>query len=168
MPEAISLRDDYSGDGLRQLARESDHANQTRRLLALAEIANGKSRSEAARVGSVQVQTVRDWVVAFNRQGPEGLINTPPPGRPSQLSPEQKQAIAKWVEVGPDPEVDGIVRWRRIDIKERIQQCYDVSLNLTSVGKLLKELGFSYVSARPQHRRQDPETIESFKKNGLP
>lgn len=93
MPEALPLREGYSADALRQLARESNHANQTRRLLAIAEMAEGQSRGEAARVGSVPVQTRRDWVVAFNRQGPSGLINTPPLGHPPGFRPSQNRRL---------------------------------------------------------------------------
>lgn len=164
MSRAVPLRSDYSADELRKLAVASDDANQARRLLALAAVRDGFSRSEAARLNAMDGQTLRDWVLAFNARGPQGLFNTPPPGRAPKLTPEQKQAVAELVEAGPDPEVDGVVRWRCVDIQAIIQARYGIGLNEATVGRLLKELGFSHVSARPRHPRQAPEAIERFKK----
>jgi Winged helix-turn helix len=80
MTAGILLRDDFDGSALRRLARQSHNAGQTRRLLALAEIHGGGSRSDAARIGGVGVQIVRDWVVRFNAKGPDGLLNGKAPG----------------------------------------------------------------------------------------
>jgi transposase len=80
MGSALSLRSDFDGARLRRLARQTRDANQARRLLALASICDGGSRADAARLGSVTVQIVRDWVVRFNTRGPDGLINGKAPG----------------------------------------------------------------------------------------
>ena len=66
MASAVQVRKDYSSDDLRRLARASDDADQTRRLLALAVILDGGSRGDAARTGGVGLQVVRDWVLRFN------------------------------------------------------------------------------------------------------
>ena len=66
MAAAIVLRSDIDGAGLRGLARASKDAKQVRRLLALAAICEGSTRSGAARIGGVTLQIVRDWVVRFN------------------------------------------------------------------------------------------------------
>ncbi|KAB7781835.1 helix-turn-helix domain-containing protein, partial [Methylorubrum populi] len=73
MSKAVDLREDFDADGLRRLARRSCDAGQSRRLLALAAIYEGASRMQAARIGAVGLQTVRDWVLAFNAAGPDGL-----------------------------------------------------------------------------------------------
>ena len=78
MGAAISLRADFDAEGLRRLARKSKHAAQARRLLALALIYGGGSRSDAARLGNVTLQIVRDWVLRFNANGPDGLIAAMP------------------------------------------------------------------------------------------
>ncbi len=77
MGKAIVLRADHGADGLRRLARASRDAARTRRLLALAAICDGASRTEAARVGCVGLQIVRDWVMRFNAEGPTGLLCRP-------------------------------------------------------------------------------------------
>ena len=121
MPAAISVRDDYTANDLRRLAARAKDASQSRRLLALAAVRDGMSRGEAARIGGMDRQTLRDWVHRFNADGPEGLVNRPLPGRACWLTPDQLRELAEIVETGPDPETDGIVRWRRIDLKRVIE-----------------------------------------------
>ena len=75
MPRGIPLRTDDNADDLRRLSRTSPDSKQTRRLLALALIYEGSPRHEAARHANVDVQSIRDWVLRFNAEGPEGLID---------------------------------------------------------------------------------------------
>ncbi|WP_188612931.1 helix-turn-helix domain-containing protein, partial [Chelatococcus reniformis] len=84
----IALRTDFDADSCRAAARRSKGGPQARRLLALAAIYEGSSRGEAARIGGVTVQIVRDWVVKFNAQGPDGLIDRKAPGPSARLTPE--------------------------------------------------------------------------------
>ncbi len=107
MAAAIELRVDFSGDDLRRFARSSRDAKQVRRLLALAVIRDGGSRTEAARIGGVGLQIVRDWVVRFNAEGPDGLIDRKAPGKAPTLTPEHRAALANAVEAGPEPWRDG-------------------------------------------------------------
>jgi len=116
MGQAIPLRPDYDATWLRWSARESEDADQVRRLLALAVIYEGGSRTEAAEVGDVTLQVVRDWVLRFNAHGPEGLIDRKAPGQPSRLNDDHRAALAAMVESGPIPAVHGVVRWRVIDL----------------------------------------------------
>ena len=118
MPSAVKLRDGYSAEELRALAKRSKDANQSRRLLSLAAVRDGMERGEAAKIGGLDRQTLRDWVHRFNASGPDGLIdNRNASGPTTRLPPEQLRAFAKLVEAGPDREVDGVVRWRRVDLK---------------------------------------------------
>ena len=75
MAAAIALRGDYESTQLRELARQSVDADQVRRLLALALVYDGGSRSVGARAGWVGLQTFRDWVLRFNAKGPVGLVD---------------------------------------------------------------------------------------------
>ncbi|MBV8894134.1 MAG: helix-turn-helix domain-containing protein [Acidobacteria bacterium] len=97
---------------MRELAKRSEDAAQTRRLLALAAIYEGGARSEAAKIGGVGLQTVRDWVLAFNAVGPSGLVNRKAPGNTPLLNEAQRRALARIVEEGPVPAAHGVVRWR--------------------------------------------------------
>ena len=163
MPSHIPIRTDYDAETLRALATRCKDSRQSRRLLALAAVYDGMSRADAARVGGMDRQTLRDWVHRFNEEGPDGLLNRPPPGRQSWLSADQMRALAQIVEAGPDPETDGVVRWRRIDLKQVIEERFGIVYAERSISKLLADLGFVHISARPQHPKQSPEVIAAFK-----
>ncbi len=164
MAAAIGVRGDYGADDLRRLAKASRDARQTRRLLALAAIYDGGSRSEAARIGGVGLQTVRDWVLRFNAEGPEGLVDRQAPGKAPLLTAVQRRALAAAVEAGPRPYLDGVVRWRLVDLAQWLWDEFGVSASRQTVGRELRAMGFAKLSARPQHHAQDPEAIEAFKK----
>jgi transposase len=164
MGKALELRADFDASQLRQLARRTKSANQGRRLLALAEIYDGSSRSKAAQVGGVGRQIVRDWVERFNARGPEGLIDGKAPGNSSKLSDAQREALVAIVEKGPTPEEHGIVRWRLIDLVKWLEEQFEVTLDETNVSRELKKLGYAKLSARPRHHAQDGAALEAFKK----
>jgi transposase len=164
MAAAIELRHDYGADDLRRLARSSRDAKQTRRLLALASIYDGNSRSEAAKIGGVTLQIVRDWVVRFNAEGPDGLLDRKAPGRAPLLNADQRTALAAAVDAGPKPYLDGVVRWRLVDLAQWIWNEFAVSISRQALGNELRAMGFRKLSARPRHYAQDPEAIEEFKK----
>jgi transposase len=166
MGSAVKLRDDYSAGELRRLARVSKDARQSSRLLSIAAVVDGMSRADAARLGGMDRQTLRDWVHRFNAAGAEGLVDQWSSGPPSRLSPQQQAELAAIVEKGPDRAVDGVVRWRRVDLKRVIKERFGVDYDTRYVGKLLHRLGFSRVSARPHHPMQDAHIVEEFKKTG--
>jgi transposase len=161
---AIGLRQDFDAATLRRLATTVKDADQVRRLLAVAAVYDGMSREEAARIGGMDRQTLRDWVLRFNGCGPEGLINAKSPGRPPTLSKEPMDELRRLVETGPDPEKDGVARWRCVDLKRVLGARFGVDLSEVSLGRYLRKLGFSHISARPRHPKQDPEAITTFKK----
>jgi transposase len=164
MAAAIRLRDDFDARELRRLAAKTKDARQARRLLALAAIYDGKSRKEAAEEGGMERQTLRDWVHAFNRDGPDGLINRVSCGRPPKLNAGQCEELRALVAQAPDPERDGIVRWRCRDLRVEINRRFAADLDEVSIGRLLKRLGFAHVSARPQHPERDAAEAQAFKK----
>src|SRR5580692_7306295 len=126
MPSAVRLREDYSAEELRGLARRSKDVNQSRRLLSLAGVRDGMDRGAAARIGGMDRQTLRDWVHRFNASGPDGLLNNWTSGPTPRLSPDQLGEIAELVEAGPDREVDGVARWRRVDLQRVIAARFGV------------------------------------------
>ena len=114
MPSAVPLRTDFSAGELRRLAKRSKDNNQSRRLLSLAAVLDGMNRTDAARIGGMDRQTLRDWVHRFNEVGPDGLLDNWASGPASRLTPDQQAELAAIVDAGPDWEVDGVVRWRRV------------------------------------------------------
>ena len=155
---------DFSSQKLRRLATRVKNAAQARRLLAIAAVLDSAAREEAAKIGGMDRQTLRDWVIRFNDQGPDGLINKWSPGAPGKLSKEHKAFLARLVEEGPIPAVHGVVRWRACDLIMRLHEEFGISVSDDTVYRALKELGFSHVSARPKAYKQDPEAMEAFKK----
>jgi transposase len=134
MPAAVKLRDDYSAEELRALA--------------------GAPRTSIRAGGFGRLRRfATEWIAARRTDGPT-----------SRLSPEQLDELAKIVETGPDRKTDAVVRWRRIDLKRVIAQRFGVDYHPRYVGKLLKKLGFSHMSARPRHPAQDEQIVEAFKK----
>jgi len=164
MGAAVGLRKDFDARDLRRLAAAAKDADQARRLLALAAVYDGMSREDAARIGAMDRQTLRDWVHRFNNDGVDGLIDAKSPGRPRKLSVAQQEELRRLVEAGPDPAKDGVVRWRCVDLKRVLGERFNVNLSEVSLGRVLKRLGFSRISARPLHPVQDHEAIATFKK----
>ena len=164
MPSAIRLQTDFTARELRRLAKKAKDVNQSRRLLSLAAVLDGMSRTEAAMIGGMDRQTLRDWVHRFNTAGPDGLLDNWASGPTTRLSAAQKAELTRIVEMGPDKEVDGVVRWRRIDLKRVIAERFGVDYCERYVGTLLRKLGFSHISARPRHPAQDAEIVAAYKK----
>ena len=94
MPSALSLRTDYSPAELRRLAKKTKHNNQSRRLLSLAAVLDGMNRTDAARIGGMDRQTLRDWVHRFNNQGPDGLCGVHAGGIEPRLSADKH--VGRW------------------------------------------------------------------------
>ena len=157
-------RRDLTAAELRSEAGRARDARAARRMLALALVLEGADRTSAARICGMDRQTLRDWVHRYNAEGLAGLANRRAPARPRQLAPAQMAALAAWVEAGPDPERDGVVRWRRRDLQRRIAGAFGVELHERTVGKYLAALGYRRLSVRPRHPKADPAAQDAFKK----
>jgi transposase len=164
MAAGIAVREDFDASQLRRLGRTTRDAKQSRRLLALAEIYDGGSRGDAARIGGVGLQIVRDWVLRFNARGPDGLIDGKAPGKAPKLNEVQRQALGRMVESGPIPAVHGVVRWRLIDLMQWIWEEFQISIAKQTLSRELRAMGFRKLSARPRHHAQNELALEAFKK----
>jgi transposase len=156
-------RMEFSAAELRRKAGRVRDANQSRRLLALAQVLEGASRGEAARNAGMDRQTLRDWVHRYNAEGVEGLCDRARSGRKPRLSEDQLAEFDKIVETPPNPVADGVVRWRCVDLKEKIAKRFSVQLSERSVGRILNERGFRKLSARPKHPEVDTAAQEAFR-----
>ena len=164
MAVPIALRWDFDAARLRGLAKKTKDGPQARRLLSLASIYDGATRTEAAKIGGVGRQIVRDWVLRFNARGPDGLFDRKAPGRPSKLNDAQRRAIARMVESGPIPAIHGVVRWRLIDLAQWIFEEFRVTIAKQTLSRELRAMGYRKLSARPRHHAQAEDVIEDFKK----
>jgi transposase len=164
MSAPLPLRRDFDASQLRGFAKKSKDGPQARRLLALAAIYDGATRTEAAKIGGVGVQIIRDWVTWFNADGPDGLRNGKSPGQPSKLNDTQRLAIARMIENGPIPAVHGVVRWRLIDLAQWIFEEFRIVIAKQTLSRELRAMGYRKLSARPRHHAQAAGVIEDFKK----
>ena len=164
MAAPIALRGDFDGWSLRGVAKSTRDGKQIRRLLALAEIYDGGSRGDAARIGGVGLQTIRDWVLRFNAKGLGGLIDGKAPGRTPKLNPAQREALAHMIESGPIPAIHGVVRWRLIDLAQWLWEEYRIRVAKQTLSRQLRAMGFRKLSARPRPRTHNEHAAEAFKK----
>lgn len=155
---------ELSAADLRQAAARTQEAKVARRMLALALVLEGCSRTDAAQTCAMDRQTLRDWVHRFNADGLAGLSDQPRRNGPlPRLSAAQQAEVEAWVDEGANLERDGVVRWRCVDLQQRIQQSFGVSFHERMVGKLLRKLSFRRLSVRPQHPKSDPAAQASFR-----
>jgi transposase len=167
MAAAVALRSDFTGPDLRRLARRTQDAKQARRLLALATIYDGGSRSDAARIGDVGLQIIRDWVLRFNEAGPDGLVDRKAPGPEPRLNDDHRSALAAAIESGPIPAIHGVVRWRLVDLCQWLWEEFRISIARQTLSRELYSLGYRRLTARPRHHAEAEGAIEHFKKTSL-
>lgn len=156
---------DHTAAELRVLAGRSHDGAQVRRLLALALVLEGRSRSEAAAQSGMDRQTLCDWVHRYNAEGVEGLKTRSSPGRAPFLTEAQKAELKALVIKGPDPEADKVVRWRCLDLREEVARRFSVEVHESTVGKWLHQLGFTRLQPRPFHPKKNAEAQEAYKKS---
>jgi len=132
--------------------------------VALASVYERGSRSKAAALGGVGLQTVRDWVLAFNALGLDGLLNGKAPGRTAILTPDQRCALVQVVQSGPIPAIHGVVRWRLMDLAQWVFDELRLPMSQQTLSRELRRLGYRKLSARPRHHAQSAEAVAAFKK----
>jgi transposase len=160
-------RTEPSASELRGEARRTKDSDQARRLLALALVLEGASRTAAARAAGMDRQTLRDWVIRYNAEGVDGLRDRPRSGRRPQLGAAQLAELARLVEEGPDVNVHRVVRWRCVDLQAEIKARFAVEVSERHVGRILKRLKFTRLSVRPRHPQADEAAQQTFKKTSL-
>ena len=140
----LPLREDFDADQLRRAARQSKDSGQARRLLALAAIYDRSTRTEAAKIGGVTLQIVRDWVLKFNGHGPSGLIAGKAGGSDAvRLTSAHRAALARMVEDGPIPAVHGVVRWRLVDLCQQMFEAFRVVVSTQTMSREFAGHGLS-------------------------
>ena len=165
MSAAIPItRLDRTASELRSFASKSGDGAQVRRLLALALVLEGRSRTEAAKQNGMDRQTLSDWVHRYNATGIDGLKSCHAPGAAPLLSEEQRTELRALVVKGPDPEKDKVIRWRCIDLRDKIERHFSVTVHKRTVAKWLRQLELTRLQPRPFHPKKDEAAQEAFKK----
>jgi transposase len=164
MMTTLIIRKDRTPAVLRKLAKAESNTRMARRLLAIANALSGMSRREAAEAAGMDRQTLRDWVIRYNAHGPDGLYDCWSDGRPPRLEPQEQAELMRIVLDGPNPEADGISAFTREDLVRICEARFGKTFHPSSMGRLLRRLGFSRQKARPSHPKKDPAAAEAFKK----
>lgn len=141
---ALMIREDMPPGELRRLAKAERDLREARRLLAIAAALEGLSREVAARIAGMARQTLRDWVIRYNRGGLAGLLDDWGDGRPCRLTEGQQATLKAIVLQGPDPEVDGVSAWRLIDLCRIVRERFGVTYSEGGMGKLMRSLDLSW------------------------
>jgi transposase len=164
MGRRTAIRDDlHTSTDLRQLARRERVPRAARRLLAIANAMEGMSFTEAARVVGIERQSLGDAVKRYNTEGVAGLYDRPKPGRTRKLEAAQEQELGEIIIEGPDPEVDGISAYTLEDLTEIVEDRFGVSYHPSSMGRVVRRLGFSRQKARPHHPEKDEAAQAAFR-----
>ena len=180
---ALALRNDFDAARLRILRGRARTPIRSAVCWRRAAIYDGASRAEAAQIGGVTRQIVRDWVARFNESGPDGLVTRKAPGKPPLLDPGQRAALvgveadaglfgraalAQVIEDDPLPAIDGVVRWRLVDLVQWVWEKFAISISRQTLGRELHAMGYRKLSARPRHHAQAAGAVEAFKKASQP
>jgi transposase len=169
MAQALAItRTAHTAGELRAAAGKSSDAAQVRRLLAIALVLDGDTRTEAAQRGGMDRQTLRDWVHRYNDEGIEGLKSRRSPGRAPLLTAAQKDELKALVIAGSDPQFHKVVRWRCVDLRAEIARRFSVAVHESTVGTWLHELGLTRLQPRPYHPKKNVEAQETYKTYGPP
>jgi transposase len=161
---ALVIRDEFTPEELRRRARQEGDGRVAARLFAIANALEGMDRASAARLAGMDRQTLRDWVHRYNEAGIAGLSNRPPPGRSPKLTEGQMAVLKAVVLAGPDPTVDGVVRWRVVDLCRWVEERWGVKYSETGMLRLLWSLDLSHRKTRPRHPQSDEKAQHAFKK----
>lgn len=157
-------RQDHTAAELRVVASKVGDGAQVRRLLALALVLEGVSRSAAASRNGMDRQTLRDWVHRYNDLGIDGLKSRRSSGRTRSLTKMQMAELLALVVKGPDPGTDRVVRWRCVDLRDEIARRFSVTVHENTVGVWLREMKLTRLQPRPFHPKKDPAAQTAFKK----
>ena len=164
---ALLIRNDISPCALRGRARREGDGKVAARLIAIANALDGMSRADAARLAGMDRQTLRDWVIRFNDAGVAGLHDRKAPGRRPYLTEGQQATLKGMILRGPDPVVDGVRRWRIVDLVRLVEDKWGVRYTQTGMLRLVWSLGLSHQKGRPEHPKADRKAQTRFKKGGL-
>lgn len=158
---------EYSAADLRRFASREKSGEVVRRLLALAMILEGHSRTEAAKMNGMDRQTLPDWVHRYNAAGLAGLTSRVGAGPTPFLNAAQMAELRTLVVKGPDPEVDQVVRWRCVDLRAQVARRFSVDVTERTIGRWLRQLKLTRLQPRPFHPKRDLAAQETFKKTSV-
>lgn len=161
MPRTVEINPSHTPSQLRRLAASSKDANQSRRLLSIAAVLDGMSPAHAAKIGGMGPADAAGLGAPLQRAWPDRAKGQPPPGEPQAAFGCAAGGTCR--DRGSRSEPRRRRRGACVDLQHVIEERFGVAYHERTIGKLLKALGFSHISARPPHPKQDGEVIQVFK-----
>ena len=165
MPKRILICSELSPAELRERAFAAATPRERKRALAIAHVMEGLSRVEAGRLTDQTDQAVKDAIKRFNANGFAGLKDLPHSGRPRKIDASRRQELREIALAGPNVEVENLSAYTREDLAAIVQEKWGVTYAVTSVGRILREVGLTRQKMRPSHPKKDPEAVAAFLKN---
>jgi transposase len=162
MARRIIVCTELTAAELRRRSFAVEHARQAKRMQAIANVIDGMSRAEAARLADMSDQALTDAIKRYNADGVAGLIDRPRSGRPPKLDERWQQELVNIVRNGPDIEAEGVSAYTRDDVKAIVKAKWNVDYAVTSIGRMLRAGGLSRQKARPSHPKKSPEAVAAF------
>lgn len=156
----------HTTEELKRLFRKEKNPRTAARIRAVYLAMMEKTAPEIAAILGYTIRAVQNWIYAYNRKGIEALKESSGRGNNCKLNLDQTQWLRQRIEQGPLPE-DKVCVFHAADIQGIIEKQFGISYHVRSVRRLLKRLGYSYVSSRPEHPKGDPEKRETFKKKSV-
>ena len=152
----------HSSQELKALSNKVKDHRMRLRLLAISHFKSGKNRAEIARMLNMSRRIVNEWVANYLSKGILGLESKKSTGRPSYLGEQEKKTLSLYIKAQSRSDVGG--RLTGESIRSYINANFDVDYHPTAIYKLLKSLGFSWITSRSRHPKQSDEVQEAFKK----
>ena len=159
----IIIRKDIPAERLRESAKTEKNGGKVRRLLAIAHLIEGGKRPEVEKIACLTTNTFRIWIKRFNTYGIEGLNAIKSTGRPRKLTLEIEELLKEKVLQGPSKE-EGIVRYRVVDLQRFLKTEHQVTVGISGLWYILKELNLSWKTGRQRHPQSQEAVQETFKK----
>jgi transposase len=150
--------------------RSLDHkALEHMRLLAVERVLAGEKPSVVAKSFGIYRTSIYKWLRAHRKRGREALKSTTAKGPTPKLTEGQRKQVRRWI-VGRDPRQYGFDfgLWTRSIIAEMIQDKFDISLTLPSIGRLLRSLDITPQKPLRRAYERDEKEIRHWKEQKYP
>jgi transposase len=146
-------------------AKREPRAAQRDRYRAVLMALDGKGAPAIARTLARSRRHVQDWVYAYRDRGIDGLAPEPRPGRPTKLPRGREAELRARLDAGPTASDGGVCTLRGRDVVRILAAEFGVGYTLDGAYDLLHRLGYSCLTPRPVHEKNDPAAIGHFKAN---
>jgi len=159
----MTVEPHHTPEELKRLYRTEMNARFARRIHGVYLARMGRTCPEIMRITGAARRTVQQWLARYNRGGIEELLDKPRSGRPSLLTTKIEAQLASRIDAGPT-ENDAVSVFTAPAIGKMVEREFGVLYSIRGIERVLRRLGFSWLSPRPKHEKSDTQAQEAFKK----